>query len=145
MQIQNFRAPLTAEQIARSLEAYLLWLFGKVMFTENHVTTISALYIPMALEIASAQTADQIRQRSWGSAVLAATYRGMCNGCQLTSRKPALLGCPLFLQLWSWERFSIGRPDVRVHEPIDAMFDVDGIDMPTFGLCWTRREVCTVL
>nr|XP_040258974.1 uncharacterized protein LOC120976208 [Aegilops tauschii subsp. strangulata] len=20
------------------------------------------------------------------------------------------------------------------------MFDVDGIDMPTFGLCWTRRE-----
>ena len=145
MQIQNFRAPLTAEQITRSLEAYLMWLFGKVMFTENHVTTISALYIPMALEIASAQTADQIRQRSWGSAVLAATYRGMCNGCRLTSRNPALLGCPLFLQLWSWERFSIGRPDVRVREPIDAMFDVDGIDMPTFGLCWTRRKVCTVL
>ena len=51
-----------------------MWLFGKVMFTENHVTIISALDIPMALEIASTQTADQIRQRSWGSAVLAATY-----------------------------------------------------------------------
>jgi hypothetical protein len=145
MQIQKFPAPLSAEQITRSLEAYLMWLFGKVMFTENHVTTISALYIPMALEIASAETADQIRQRSWGSAVLAATYRGMCNGCQLSSTKPALLGCPLFLQLWSWERFSIGRPDVRVQQPIDAMFDADGIDMPTFGLCWTRREVCIVL
>ena len=36
-------------------------------------------------------------------------------------------------------------PDVRVREPIDAIFDADGIDMPTFGLCWTRREVCTVL
>ena len=81
MQIQNFWTPLTAEQITRSLEAYLMWLFGKVMFTENHVTTISALYILMALEIASTQTADQIRQRSWGSAVLATTYRGMCNGC----------------------------------------------------------------
>ena len=66
MQIQNFRAPLTAEQITRSLEAYLMWLFGKVMFTENHVSTISTLYIPMALEIASAQTADHIRQRELG-------------------------------------------------------------------------------
>ena len=64
MQIKNFQAPLNAEQITRSLEAYLMWLFGKVMFTENHVTTISALYIPMALEIANAETADQIRQRS---------------------------------------------------------------------------------
>jgi hypothetical protein len=109
MQIQKFPAPLSAEQITRSLEAYLMWLFGKVMFTENHVSTISALYIPMALEIASAEMVDQIRQRSWGSTVLAATYRGMCNGCQLSSTKPALLGCPLFLQLWSWERFSIGR------------------------------------
>ena len=29
--------------------------------------------------------------------------------------------------------------------PDPAMFDVEGIDMPTFGLCWTRRQVCTVL
>ena len=43
-------------EMAPTLEdvSLLLWLFGKVMFTENHVTTISALYIPMALEIASA-------------------------------------------------------------------------------------------
>ncbi|XP_073362040.1 uncharacterized protein [Aegilops tauschii subsp. strangulata] len=35
MQIQNFRAPLTAEQITRSLEAYLLWLFGKRRFASD--------------------------------------------------------------------------------------------------------------
>jgi len=149
IQIQKFpgypQVPLNATQITRSLEAYILWLLGKVMFTENHVTTISALYIPIALEIARAQTPAQITQRSWGSMVLAATYRGMCNACQLTAPTSALLGCPLFLQLWSWERFSIGRPDIRIHEPMPVMFDAEGIDMPSFGLCWTRRKVCLVL
>ena len=122
-----------------------MWLLGKVMFTENHVSTISARYIPIALEIASAERPDQITQRSWGSAVLAATYRGMCNGCHLVGARAALLGCPLLLQLWSWERFSIGRPDVRLQEPMGELFDIDGIDMPTFGVSWTRRQVCFML
>jgi hypothetical protein len=124
-----------------------MWLLGKVMFTENHGTTISARYIPIALEIASAERPQDITQRSWGSAVLAATYRGLCNACQLVAPKSALLGCPLFLQLWSWERFSIGRPDVRVDEgwPLHELFDADRIDMPTFGMVWTRRKVCLVL
>ena len=134
---------MNAAQITRSLEAYIIWLLGKVMFTENHVTTISARYIPIALEIASAERPDQITQRSWGSAILAATYRGMCNGCHLTGTRAAILGCPLLLQLWSWERFSIGRPDVRLQEswPMGELFDIDGIDMPTFGVSWTRRPV----
>lgn len=110
-QIQKFGYPetqMTEPQITQSLEAYIMWLLGKVMITENHVTTISAHYIPIAVEIANATCGDDITQRSWGSAVLAATYRGMCNACQLASPKSALLGCPLLLQLCSWERFSIG-------------------------------------
>ena len=116
------------------------------MFTENHVTTISKRYIPIAFEIASATAAEHITQRSWGSAVLAATYRAMCNGCHLLSDTTSILGCPLLLQLWSWERFPIGRPDVRAHEafPVDAFFDADHIDMPTFGFLWTRRQVCLI-
>ena len=138
---------MTEPQITRSLEAYIMWLLGKVMFTENHVTTISARYIPIAMEIANATRAEDITQRSWGSAVLAATYRGMCNGCQLSASRSALLGCPLLLQLWSWERFSIGRPDIvaesayRLHE----VFDLEGIDMPTFSTVWTRRKVCLMI
>lgn len=95
------------------------------MFTENHVSTITARYIPIALEIANATTAQMITQRSWGSAVLAATYRGMCRGCQLTGAKAGLLGCPLLLQLWSWERLPIGRPDVVVEDayPMAQQFD----------------------
>jgi hypothetical protein len=146
-QIQKFGYPqtqMTEQQITRSLEAYILWLLGKVMFTENHVTTITARYIPIALEIANATCPNDITNRSWGSAVLAATYRGMCNGCQLMASRSALLGCPMLLQLWSWERFPIGRPDVTGDQPypMNEMFDADYIDMPTFGTIWTRRQVC---
>ena len=114
------------------------------MFTENHVSTISARYIPIAREIAEATERGQIVQRSWGSAVLAATYRGMCNGCHLIVPNAGLLGCPIFLQLWSWERFPIGRPDVLAEQayPVTPLLDAERIDMPTFGTLWTRREVC---
>ncbi|KAK1699330.1 hypothetical protein QYE76_016027 [Lolium multiflorum] len=141
-EVSQFTPPMSEAQITRSLEAYILWLLGKVMFTENHQTTISRRFIPIALEIAEAQTADDIIQRSWGSAVLAATYRGLCNACTLVSPKSGLLGCPLFLQLWSWERFPIGRPDIDAERPFGAneLDDPDHIDMPTFGILWTRRE-----
>jgi hypothetical protein len=57
MQIQRFgfpAIPMTAPQITRSLEAYIMWLLRKVMFTENHVSTISARYIHFARGIAEA-------------------------------------------------------------------------------------------
>ncbi|XP_071674303.1 serine/threonine-protein phosphatase 7 long form homolog [Lolium perenne] len=109
-QIEQFGypdAPMTAAQITRSLEAYLMWLLGKTMFTDNHGNTISARYIPIAQEIAEATEAEDITQRSWGSAVLAATYRGMCKGCQLTSHGSGIVGCPLLLQLWSRDEVSV--------------------------------------
>ncbi|XP_024313112.1 uncharacterized protein LOC112269884 [Brachypodium distachyon] len=62
-QIQKFgysETQMTEPQITRSLEAYIMWLLGKVMFTENHVTTISARYIPIAVEIANATCGDDI-------------------------------------------------------------------------------------
>lgn len=143
-QIEQFGfpdVPMTAVQITRSLEAYLMWLLGKTMFTDNHGNTISARYIPIAQEIAEATEAEDIIQRSWGSAVLAATYRGMCKGCQLTSHGSGIVGCPLLLQLWSWARFPIGRPEIRDGSwPPDELYDAERIDMPTFGSLWTSRK-----
>ena len=138
---------MSEPQITRSLEAYILWLLGKVMFTENHQTTISRRYIPIAMEIAEATSRDDIILRSWGSAVLAGTYKAMCNACMLTAPRAGLLGCPLLLQLWSWERFPIGRPDISSQNPfgLDELFDADRIDLPTFGFLWTRREVSVFL
>ena len=122
-----------------------MWIFGKVMFTENHVTTITARYIPLAREIADATLPEHIRARSWGSAVLAATYRAMCNACVLQSEKSAILGCPLFLQLWSWERFSIGRPAIS-DEPFPLWgYDGDNIDKPTIPTVYTRYKVRILL
>ena len=123
-----------------------MWLLGKVMFTENHVDTITARYLPFAREIADATEPADIRQRSWGSAVLAATYRAMCNASMLHSAKSAILGCPLFLQLWSWERFSIGRPAISDEPfPLWEIFDGDNIDKPTIATVYTRNKVRILL
>ena len=57
MQIRNFGYPdgvMDAPLITRCLEEYILWLFGKWMFTKTHVDTISARYISLAREIADA-------------------------------------------------------------------------------------------
>ncbi|XP_024315623.1 serine/threonine-protein phosphatase 7 long form homolog [Brachypodium distachyon] len=66
----------------------------------------------------------------------------MCNACQLASPKSALLGCPLLLQLWSWERFSIGRSEVTGDHPNpeQELFDLEHIDLPTFTTIWTRNK-----
>jgi hypothetical protein len=47
------------------------------MFIESHGDTISAGFIPIALEIANTVTSDDITPRSWGSALLAGIYRVM--------------------------------------------------------------------
>ena len=84
MQIGRFGYPhqvLTGPQITICLEAYIMWLFSKVMFTDNHVDTISAGFITIAQEISVAQNQAGIVPRSFGSAVLAGTYRAMCSVC----------------------------------------------------------------
>lgn len=128
-------------QIDRCLEAFILWLLGKTMFTDSHGDVINARHIGIAYEIAQARRPEDIIRRSFGSAVLAATYRGMCTACQKNKENTTLLGCPLLLQLWSWERFPIGRPDVEIYRSWDEGGVNDEIDAPTFGTVWCHRQV----
>ena len=126
----------------RCLEAYVLWLMGTVMFTSNHGDTVDARYIGIAREIADARRPQDILQRSWGSAVLASTLRGMCLSSTRVSSKSGIIGCPLLLQLWSFERLPIGRPTMygdSLHD--EEWWHRDPIDAPTFGSYWTRRRV----
>src|SRR5664279_3647940 len=135
-------AALSGPHINRCLEAYLMWLFGKVMFTETHADTISARFISMAREIAEAQNLADIVPRSFGSAVLAATYRAMCTACTKNKETSLILGCPLLLHLWSWERLPIGRPDVDAQSPWEyGLIDANVVDLPTVGSMLARREV----
>jgi hypothetical protein len=55
---------MTEPQITRSLEVYILWLLGKIMFIETHGDTSSARFIPIALEIVNTVTPEDIIPRS---------------------------------------------------------------------------------
>ena len=95
--------------VTRSLEAYLLWLFGYIMFNNTHGNTVDKILLPYARELADAEE-DEMPTYSWGSAVLAATYRGLCDGCTKTTDGAILTGCPLLLQLWSSHCATYHRP-----------------------------------
>jgi hypothetical protein len=98
--------------VSRSLEAYLLWLLGFVMFSNGHGNSIDKILVPYAQEIADTEPGHDVPVWSWGSVVLAVTYHGLCEACTKTEENAILSGCPLLLQLWSYERFAIGRPMV---------------------------------
>jgi hypothetical protein len=91
-----------AEQktVDRFFEAYLLWLFGFVLFYSSQGNMVARYLIPHARRIANTPL-DVVPQISWGNSVLASAYWGLCSGV-LNGRaaEPILLSCPLLLQLW---------------------------------------------
>lgn len=78
---------------------------------------------------------------SWGSAVLACTYRGLCDAVSRNSPNATISGCVLLLQLWSWERFPVGRPYVHPEPYGPELYDGVPQDWPTMGYYWVHREV----
>src|ERR1041384_3558728 len=96
-----------AYSVSRSLEAYLLWLFGCVMFHNSHGSAYDKVLMTYARAIADSDD-DDVPSWSWSSAVLAATYRGLCEASQKTDSGAVLTGCPLLVQLWSYERVYVG-------------------------------------
>jgi hypothetical protein len=101
--------------------------------------------IPWAQRIADAPL-EQMPQISWGSAVLAATYRGSCSAVgRPGSREAILLGCPLLLQMWIHERFDVDRPraDLSEYEPLPN--GTDPTDLPIMGSLWCLQKVMTSL
>src|SRR5436190_21841970 len=69
--------------VDRSLEAYLLWLFGCIMFNNNHGDSVDRVLMPYAREIADAAE-DDVPTWSWDSAD-AAMYRGFYDACSKTN------------------------------------------------------------
>jgi hypothetical protein len=83
----------------------------------------------------------QVPGWSWGSVVLAATYRGLCQACLKTERTAVITGCPLLLQLWSYERFAIARPLISEEPYLPEMYGMWDEDSPTMCSLWTDRRV----
>jgi hypothetical protein len=106
---------------------------------------VSRCMTPWAQRIADAPL-EQMPQISWGNAVLAATYRGLCSAVtRPTSREAILLGCPLLLQMWIHERFDISRPrtDLSKYEP--PADSTEPAELPTMGSLWCLQKVMTSL
>ena len=126
--------------VSRSLEAYLLWLFGAMMFSNTYGDSVDKVLMVYAREIVDAPE-DEVPTWSWGSAVLAATYRGLCDACSKNKPDAILTGCPLLLQLWAYERFAVGRPIVD-HTPYKPnLYGEFEDDRPTMGTLWCGRQV----
>lgn len=140
--LQSFLLAANADDysVSRSLEAYLLWLFGFVMFQNSHGSSVDKILISYAREIADADE-DAVPTYSWASAVLAATYRGLCDACSKTEQGAVLTGCPLLLQLWSYERIAVGRPAVDLTAYDHEMYGEHAEEAPTMGTLWLVREV----
>jgi hypothetical protein len=148
LQLENMAANADDNQVARHLEAFLLWLFGWIMFTRSKGDIVNKWFIEFAKEIADAPEdpgPEDIPKYSWGSALLCAMYRALCRGCTKSSAGSRLDGCPLFLQLWSLERFQIGRPKVETPTYGPGMYGKDDVDAPTFGSLWCSKEVRPLL
>jgi hypothetical protein len=127
------------ETVDRIFEAYLLWLFGFVLFCSSQGDAVARYLIPHARRITDAPL-DVVPQISWGNFVLAGAYRRLCSGVSKgRATESILLGCPLLLQLWCHERFAIGRSVVPLYayEPLPEVHDPRDV--------WCLRKVISYL
>ncbi|KAK3160446.1 hypothetical protein QOZ80_1BG0059540 [Eleusine coracana subsp. coracana] len=124
------------ETVKRHARAYILSLISGVLFPDASGDLYTFYPFPLIADL------DNIGSYSWGSATLAYLYRSMCAACRRQADQSNLTGCLLLLQLWSWERLPIGRPDmVKLKYPNVEELD-DERDRPTVGLRWAVG-VCT--
>ena len=59
--------PVDADEysVTRLLEAYLLWLFGYIMFNNTHGNSVDRILLPYAREIADGD--ENVPPYSWGA------------------------------------------------------------------------------
>nr|ABA94059.1 SWIM zinc finger family protein [Oryza sativa Japonica Group] len=116
-------------------------LFGWVMFCGGHGHAVDKGLVHYARSIADTAVGE-VPQWSWGSALLAALYRGLCEACTKTDPSATFGGCPLFLSIWVAERIAIGCPEVDQHAYGESLYvERPEVDYPTMGTLWCRRQV----
>ncbi|BAH93074.1 Os05g0319000 [Oryza sativa Japonica Group] len=95
--------PWRAECYAR---AYILHLLGGVLFPDAGGDIASAIWIPLVANL------GDLGRFSWGSAVLAWTYRQLCEACCRQAPSSNMSGCVLLIQMWMWLRLP-NEPDME--------------------------------
>jgi hypothetical protein len=80
---------------------------------------------------------DEDISYSWGSVVLADTYRGLCDNCRRLTSRGSISGCLLLLQMWSWEYLPTSHPWVKkAYYLIPISNDIPDTMRPTMGYRW---------
>ena len=92
-------------QIDRFARVWLWHFLGAFLFPDASGNTISWIFLDILR-----QPWENIAGYSWGSAVLAWTYRQLYVACRRISGHANLGGCSYLLQVCCWERWPIGRP-----------------------------------
>lgn len=111
--------------VERHVRAYILSLLCGVLFPDG-TGRMSLIYLPLIADLSRVST------YSWASAVLAFLYRSLCSVASSHNIKN-IGGSLLLLQLWSWERFHVGRPLVR--SPLCTEMGIEH-DLPPIGFRW---------
>jgi hypothetical protein len=88
----------TQEELLQQLRIYIFYLFGKILFPDKSGHRVHTMYLPLLEDIST------IKSYSWGSAVLASLYRGLCDVQNSKEKKPAIPGCTLLLHAWARSR-----------------------------------------
>nr|AAM19059.1 putative transposase related protein [Oryza sativa Japonica Group] len=139
-EVEQLQAEADEYSYSRCLEAYLLWLFGWVIFCGGQGHAVDKGLVHYARSIADAAVGE-VPQWSWGSALLVALYRALCESCTKTDPSATFGGCPLFLSIWAAERIAIGRPEVNQHAYEESLYEErPEVDYPTMGTLWCRRQ-----
>ncbi|XP_021304829.1 serine/threonine-protein phosphatase 7 long form homolog [Sorghum bicolor] len=129
----NCPAHADQETVAYYCRAWILHLFGCVLFPDAIGDTASWMYLPCLTDW------DTTGTYSWASGVLAYLYRSLCEACRRTASSSSVGGCVYLLQLWMWARLPVGRPIVDA--PREWFAVGNPRHRPTFAHLWDQAKV----
>lgn len=92
----------TDEQVRQYTRAYILDLFGTLLFADSSGDSVPVMYLQFLGNL------DEPVQYNWGGAVLALLYRNLCVAVERQTK--SMWGPTLLLQHWCWSRLPAGRP-----------------------------------
>ncbi|XP_062186040.1 protein MAIN-LIKE 1-like [Phragmites australis] len=126
--------------VMQHYEVYLYILLGGIMFCN----TAGDYVLPHILWLAHELTSRPYEPThySWGSAVLAATYKGLCAATQRSTKMGSISGCLHLLQRWSWDYLPVCRPWVsKTYYTVPISDGVADGMRPTMGYRWLHARL----
>ncbi|KAK4491786.1 hypothetical protein RD792_002562 [Penstemon davidsonii] len=111
--------------------AYILQLLGGQLLSDMSNNKVKLMYLPLLRDFEAAG------KLSWGSAVLACLYRGLCRASKPETSD--ICGPLVLLQIWAWERLPFIRPGniAPGQQPqLDIVAGEYSLPAPPYGSRW---------